>query len=312
MADTKLSALTAVATPSRTTDKILCVNTADTTTAPAGSGGSDQLLTIAQILSVIQASDIPALNYSPVPSATSGQALYSASGVPTGMAGLSAGSSGEPVLTPIAAPGTPSAGSLYADSTRLASASYLGGQWGYIPRSLYSQVANTTNSGATAFNHISTTGATGTNVLAAGLLNVPGKILRVRASGYMSSTGGAPPNLYPYLQLGTTVVATSTAAAPATTALSGVPWSMDVDVVAKTSGTTGTLDTYGMMLINAGGVNATAFRMANASAAGSTQIGTPVTIDLTQSLTIGFYSVWASTTNSPTFTVASFSVEERF
>jgi hypothetical protein len=144
------------------------------------------------------------------------------------------GNSAGVILSAVSAPGAPSEGQLWNDSTQKALAGFVDGQTGYFHRLFYAQTNsvnfNTTNT-ATPFIG----SGIGSVTLNAGVLTV-GKTLRVKASGFFPTTNSAAGTFNFLLKLGSVTVATLPSAPTLGNSLTNAPWSFECDVTVRAIG----------------------------------------------------------------------------
>jgi hypothetical protein len=291
MADTKISALAAYSTQ-HGDDLFAVVDVHDTSMA---ASGTDKKATAYQVFG------------SP---GTSGGLVYwsgTSTGVPAGAANLTVGSSGQLNFAAIAAPGSPVNGDTWHDSTQHCLAYRQGGLTTYGPGLIYSQAAAVTLSQpATAgVSLVSTTGAVGTVSLPAGFLNIAGRSLRVRASGYYT-TGSTSGNASIGIKLGGNFIATSLTRS-ATASRTNGNWYLEATIVVATTGSSGTINTGGLMIADGSSGGSTMFSLTNGTTLGTLAPATPPTVDLTSALTFDLLVASNSTGNS--FSLVSLMIE---
>jgi hypothetical protein len=189
-----------------------------------------------------------------------------------------------------AAPGTPTAGDLWPDSTQIALAPYLGGMVGYVPRGIYSQTALTTLTASGAQSLVTTTGAVGSMSLPAGFF-VAGKSLRFIFSGYGTSAASSPGTVIFSWKLGSNVIATTIALSFATNVVNGA-YNGYADITCKVGGSSGKLDISGTMFSSTVSTASSLFSnvamITNGSTAGTQAAQTQISLDLTQAYLLDF------------------------
>lgn len=239
-----------------------------------------------------------------------GQLVYwsgSSPGVPAGAAGLTVGSAGQLNFAAIAAPGSPAIGDEWFDSTQNCKA-WQGGPGGltvYRAGPIYSQVANVTVTATGSSSLISTTAAVGTVTLPAGLLNVVGRTLRVRAKLYFS-TVASPGTFYLFLKLGSNTVCT-TGSATLSGSRTNAAAVVDIDLTTKATGASGKLDCGGFALSTLLFPNGTGAAIQNGTTAGTTAPTSQVTLDLTSSYVFDLQINLGTSGNS--FTITNLTIE---
>jgi len=132
----------------------------------------------------------------------------------------------------------------------------------------------------------------GTKALPGGIL-IPGRQLRLRCGGFLSTLGVSPGNITIDVAIGSTQIFTATSAAPLS--LSNQGWFLFFDLSCYTGGATGTLQCAGTFMIS--GTTATVMGIVTTS---------PVTVNLT--LGANFIPEWtwsvADPANTMTLTTA--------
>ena len=246
----------------------------------AGAGGSGTVLTsqgaaanphwaAAGAGTVTSASVVTANGFTgTVATATTTPAITltcSASGLLTGngtaitaAADLAVGAAGQLNFTAIAQPGSQVTGDVWYDSTQLCLATFVGSATsadcltGYLSRVIYVQTAAVTIASTSGNSSlVSTTGAIGTVSLPAGFLNVKGRTLRLVARGY-SASASSPGSFYLFLKLGSNTIASMATITPTASGTNQVSV-ITADITVETTGSSGTINTYGLLQVaNAG------------------------------------------------------------
>lgn len=238
------------------------------------------------------------------PGGTSGQIQYDNAGSFGGATNLNVGSSGQLNCGAISAPGSPSDGDLWYDSTELAHTFQRKGMTAAGVGTIFSQVTNVTVSAASATTLLSTTSAYGSLTLPAGFLNVAGKTLRVTCGGYWSTTTGT--NNAPFIfKLGSNIVATDHGKT-LTASMTNQAWFSTWLMTTKATGTSGKLDINGLKTWTAGG-SVVSDSISNGTTSGTITPQTQITLDLTASYTVDCQVTWSATGNS--ITLSSFNLE---
>jgi hypothetical protein len=240
------------------------------------------------------------------PGGSSGQLQYNSGGTFGGAADISVGSSGQLNQAAIAAPGSPSNGDRWIDSTQSNESLQLGGMTTFSVRRIYAQNANVTITNSGSSSVISTSGASGGVSLAAGFLSAPNRTLHISVKGYVTTAASTPGNIEAFVKLGSNVVATSFSGGLATSKTT-IGWQLDIDVTTKTRGSSGKLDCAGSLWSGTtSGTGAfSALSVQNATSAGSPVPGTQVSLDLTAAYTLDVQLNLTQSTNTVVVTNVS-------
>jgi hypothetical protein len=194
------------------------------------------------------------------------------------------------VYTATAAPGAPSDGQVYYNSTQKALVAQVDGMAQAQPGVMFTQTAGVTVAN-TAVETTLLGGGVGTLTLPVNSL-VIGKTIRIRAAGKVSTTG--TPTLLFNLKLGATVIVTTGAVATGS-GLANAGWNLDLVMTCRTTGGTGTVIADGT---------------ANVSTAVEPLVSTATTtIDTTATQAISVTATWGTAAAGNTITCDAFSIE---
>jgi hypothetical protein len=170
------------------------------------------------------------------------------------------------------------------------------------PCYIYSQVTKSTITAAANSSILNTVGGAGGPALFAGLLNVPGRTIQIWFAGYVT-TSGTPGNVTFLIQLGSNIIATSSAIALAASQ-TNVGFNGSVLITCKAAnapGGTGLLDTFGTVSIGALSAILNPPIM-NGTVAGTPAPATQVALDLTPAYLLDTRIVLSVATNTLNFT----------
>jgi hypothetical protein len=220
---------------------------------------------------------------SAVPGGSNGQIQFNNSNSFGGTANLSYGSSGQLSQAASAAPGSPSNGDLWMDSTQLTEARQVSGVTVFGAGLIYSQNANVTITAAASTSVISTSGATGTVVWPAGFLNVANRTIEVEIFGYITTAASATGNISAIVKLNSTVIATTQSAAALTTSKTTLEFRLRFKTTVKATGSSGKLDTGGIFdsSTSSGTAAFSAQGLQNGTVSGTPAPGTQSPFDVT-------------------------------
>jgi hypothetical protein len=215
---------------------------------------------------------------SAAPGGSTTQVQYNNAGSFGGAANIAVGTSGQLNQAAIAAPASPVNGDCWYDSTQLCEARYANGLTNYRVGVVFSQVTKVSVTSSGAQSLVSTTGALGTVSLPAGFLNIVGKTLHCRASGYQVTTS-APGNGTLFAKLGSNVVCTTIPYAMA--ASNTIGWTADLWITCKATGASGKLDCGGHYQFK----ESVVVSLQNGTVAGTQAPASQITLDLTAAYT---------------------------
>lgn len=149
------------------------------------------------------------------------------------------------ILSSVAAPGSPSEGELWNDSTQKAVTGYINSLNQKLSGVFFTQTATVTVQNSVVATTLIGTGV-GTDTLPADFLTI-GKTIRVTARGYYSTTG--TPNLRFRVLFGATVLGTTGNQATPSGA-SNLFWEVSSIITCRTTGATGTTQSQGYANVN--------------------------------------------------------------
>lgn len=165
----------------------------------------------------------------------------------------------------------------------------------FLQFAYFVQTASKTVANSTTETTLVSTGE-GLTTLPAGFL-MPGKCLRVRACGVISTTG--TPNLTLRLKIGGATIASTGAVAMAGT-VSGNVWSLDAEITCRTRGASGTVIGQGEFQYDDSTHAGTRWGMAMAAAA---------TVDTTTQQAVDLTAQWGTGSASNTITCTNLNIE---
>jgi hypothetical protein len=195
-------------------------------------------------------------------------------------------------LNPTSPPASPGEGEIWYNSTTKTMQLRMATANPSLAGVIYTKTASTTVQNTTAITTLLTT----TPVIPSNFLTV-GKTIRVRASGYYSTTG--TPTLRLRVLLGSVVVAgTGTQTTPSSAAQRG--WSLDVMITCRSTGAAGTMFAQGYALIATATNDGQMWDMENTATN---------TIDTTVNQSIDVDATWSVASTSNTITCTNASVE---
>jgi len=179
--------------------------------------------------------------------------------------------------------------------------------WRSKPRWLFSQVTDTSTTAAASTSVVSTTQASGSNIIRAGNLNVVGRVMEITFAGYATTASSSPGTFAWVIYLGTNIIATSAAFTFATSQTTiGFLGSVLIGVKASNvAGGTGALDTFGT--VQMGALCATTLiPVVNGTTAGTIAPGTQVAIDQTLPYQLDVQAKLSAATNTVVVTNVMF------
>jgi hypothetical protein len=276
------------------TNYVYLTNTGTVTVNTTGFPAATDIVRVATV--VASGTNITSITDARLPFVAFGAALTStflplAGGTMTGLLTLGGtGNNSGTVYTATAAPGAPSDGQVYYNSTQKALVAQVDGMAQVQPGVMFTQTAGVTVANTTTETTL-LGGGIGTLTLPVNSL-VIGKTVRIRAAGKVSTTG--TPTLLFNFKLGATVIVTTGAVATGS-GLANAGWNLDLVMTCRTTGGTGTVIADGT---------------ANVSTTVEPLVSTATTtIDTTATQAISVTATWGTAAAGNTITCDAFSIE---